>query len=136
MMGRGTTAWPQLRGTGTELPALTAALDSLPGIPLSQRLHRSRPRDSRHLRAATPGLAVAGQRVRPAVKPGTREWLALPDGRVRSVVTVDSELLTPAAAARAAAPKCACGRARRARAQSCGAAECVARLWARPESGS
>lgn len=58
------------------------------------------------------------------------EWLALPDGTVRRVVTVGSELLPPDAAARAVAPKCACGEPRRARAQSCGAAECVERLWA------
>ena len=58
------------------------------------------------------------------------EWLALPDGTVRRVVTVGSELLPPDAAARAVAPKCACGEPRRARAQSCGAAECVERRWA------
>ena len=63
--------------------------------------------------------------------PGVQvEWLALPDGTVRRVVTVGSELLPPDAAARAVAPKCACGEPRRARAQSCGAAECVERLWA------
>ena len=62
------------------------------------------------------------------------EWLALPDGTVRRVVTVGSELLPPDAAARAVAPKCACGEPRRARAQSCGAAECVERLWAGLES--
>ena len=62
------------------------------------------------------------------------EWLALPDGTVRRVVTVGSELLPPDAAARAVAPKCACGEPRRARAQSCGAAECVERLWASMKS--
>lgn len=63
--------------------------------------------------------------------PGVQyEWLALPDGTLRRVVTVGSELLPPDAAARAVAPKCACGEPRRARSQSCGAAECVARLWA------
>jgi hypothetical protein len=69
----------------------------------------------------------------PAATPGEGvhvEWLALPDGTVRRVVTVGSELLPPDAAARAVAPKCACGEPRRARAQSCGAAECVERLWA------
>ena len=62
------------------------------------------------------------------------EWLALPDGTVRRVVTVGSELLPPDAAARAVAPKCACGEPRRIRAQSCGAAECVERLWASMKS--
>jgi hypothetical protein len=73
--------------------------------------------------------------VQPGVQPGVQqEWLALPDGSVRPVVTVGSELLPPDAAARAVAPKCACGEPRRARAQSCGAPECVARLWAGLES--
>lgn len=65
----------------------------------------------------------------PGSQDESREWLALPDGTVRRVVTVDNELLPPDAAARAIAPRCACGEPRRARAQSCGAAECVARLW-------
>jgi len=57
------------------------------------------------------------------------EWLDLGDGMVRRVVTIGDELLPPDAAARASAPKCACGQPTTHGSRSCGAAECVARLW-------
>lgn len=62
---------------------------------------------------------------------GGREWLALHDGRIVRVRTMAGELV-PWASPRAhpvPVPLCACGAPRLHRAQSCGSAECVARLW-------
>jgi hypothetical protein len=67
----------------------------------------------------------------PADRP--REWLALPGGRIRRVVSVPgidgpAELLTPAAWLARLQPTCRCGRPRLGSGQTCGSAECVARL--------
>jgi hypothetical protein len=89
------------------------------------------------MRVAEDAGLISGAMAQPPVpgNPGEpREWLALPDGTIRRVVTVGCELLPPDAAARAVAPKCACGEPRRARDQSCGAAACVERLWAAARS--
>lgn len=78
---------------------------------------------------------------REQIKNEPREWLALRDGRIVRVRTMAmptdqpgqavSELL-PWNSPRAhpvLPPLCACGAPRLGRAQSCGAAACVARLW-------
>jgi hypothetical protein len=69
-----------------------------------------------------------------------REWLATADGRIIRVRTMPALAdhaggvgeLVPWASPRAhpvSLPTCACGAPRRHGAQSCGAKECVARLW-------
>ena len=70
---------------------------------------------------------------RPAADDRPREWLALPGGRIRPVVSVPgedgaTELL--AHAAWLARPKrpCGCGRPRLGSGRTCGSVECVARL--------
>jgi hypothetical protein len=56
------------------------------------------------------------------------EWLLMPDGRIRRVVTVGTELVAYDAWQRARIRKCACGAP--AIRETCGAAACIARLWA------
>ena len=56
------------------------------------------------------------------------EWLVLPDGKIRRVVTVGTELRAyPTALERIYAPALCevCGR-------TCGSAECVERVWSLP----
>ena len=60
------------------------------------------------------------------------EWLLMSDGRIRRVVTVGTELLLYDAWIRARIRKCACGAP--AIRETCGSAECVARLWAADRS--
>jgi hypothetical protein len=62
-----------------------------------------------------------------------REWLALPGGGIRPVVSVPgdggtTELLTHAVWLARLAPACRCGRPRLGSGRTCGSAECVARL--------
>jgi hypothetical protein len=62
-----------------------------------------------------------------------REWLALPGGRIRPVVSVPghggpAELLAHAAWLARLLPACPCGRRRLGSGRTCGSAECVARL--------
>jgi hypothetical protein len=68
---------------------------------------------------------------RAADKP--REWLALPGGRIRPVVSVAgdegvTELLAHAAWLARQKPACRCGRPRLGSGRTCGSVECVARL--------
>jgi hypothetical protein len=56
------------------------------------------------------------------------EWLALPGGAIRPVITVGDELI--AWAAYDPRPKCSCGRPRLGSGRTCGAMECIARLTA------
>ena len=56
------------------------------------------------------------------------ESLLMPDGRIRRVVTVGTELVAYDAWQRAQIRKCACGAP--AIRETCGAAACIARLWA------
>jgi hypothetical protein len=62
-----------------------------------------------------------------------REWLALPGGGIRLVVSVPgtagpAELLTHAAWLARLQPACRCGRPCLGSGRTCGGAECVARL--------
>jgi len=62
-----------------------------------------------------------------------REWLALPGGGIRPVVSVPgrggtAELLAYAAWLARLQPACRCGRPRLGSGRTCGSAECVARL--------
>jgi hypothetical protein len=62
-----------------------------------------------------------------------REWLALPGGGIRPVVSVPchdgpAELLTHAVWLARQQPACQCGRPRLGSGRTCGSAECVARL--------
>ena len=62
-----------------------------------------------------------------------REWLALPGGRIRPVVSVPgpggiAELLAYAAWLARLRPACQCGRPRLGSGRTCGSAECVAGL--------
>jgi hypothetical protein len=62
-----------------------------------------------------------------------REWLALPGGRIRPVVSVPgngdtTELLAHAAWLARLRPACRCGRPRLGSGRTCGSVECVARL--------
>lgn len=62
-----------------------------------------------------------------------REWLALPGGRIRPVVSVAgddgvTELLAHAAWLARQAPVCRCGKPRLGSGRTCGSVECVARL--------
>lgn len=56
------------------------------------------------------------------------EWLLMPDGRIRRVVTVGTELVLYDAWQRSRIRKCACGAP--AIRETCGSAACIARLWA------
>lgn len=67
----------------------------------------------------------------PAVRP--REWLALPGGGIRPVVSVPgdgdaAELLAYAAWLARRRPACRCGRPSLGSGRTCGGAECVAQL--------
>ena len=62
-----------------------------------------------------------------------REWLALPGGRIRPVVSVPgpggiAELLAYGAWLARLRPACRCGRPRLGSGRTCGSAQCVARL--------
>jgi hypothetical protein len=62
-----------------------------------------------------------------------REWLALPGGGIRPVVSVPgsggtAELLAYAAWLARLQPACRCGRPRLGSGRTCGSAQCVARL--------
>jgi hypothetical protein len=62
-----------------------------------------------------------------------REWLALPGGGIRPVVSVPSaggiaELLAYGAWLARLRPACRCGRSRLGSGRTCGSAECVAEL--------
>jgi hypothetical protein len=62
-----------------------------------------------------------------------REWLALPGGRIRPVVSVPcvdgtAELLAHAVWLSRLLPTCRCGRPRLGSGRTCGGAECVAQL--------
>jgi hypothetical protein len=62
-----------------------------------------------------------------------REWLALPGGGIRLVISVPgddgpAELLTHAAWLARLQPSCSCGRPCLGSGRTCGGAECVARL--------
>lgn len=62
-----------------------------------------------------------------------REWLALPGGRIRPVVSVpcaggSAELLAHAAWLARLLPTCRCGSPRLGSGRTCGSAQCVARL--------
>ena len=62
-----------------------------------------------------------------------REWLALPGGGIRPVVSVPgkggvAELLAYAAWLARLRPSCRCGRPRLGSGRTCGSAECVAEL--------
>ncbi|MGD0700587.1 MAG: hypothetical protein ABSA02_11965 [Trebonia sp.] len=70
---------------------------------------------------------------RPAADDRPREWLALPGGRIRPVVSVpgeDGAIELLAHAAWLARPKrpCGCGQPRLGSGRTCGSVECVARL--------
>ena len=69
-----------------------------------------------------------------------REWLALPGGGIRRVVSVPGgggtvELIAHAAWQARLVSACRCGRPRLGSGRSCGSAECVARLRG-PEGGT
>jgi hypothetical protein len=69
-----------------------------------------------------------------------REWLALPGGRIRPVVSVpgeDGEIELMAHSAWLARPirPCGCGRPRLGSGRTCGSVECVARLSSEDASG-
>ena len=77
---------------------------------------------------------------RPAADDRPREWLALPGGRIRPVVSVsgdDGVMELLAHAAWLARPKrpCWCGRPRLGSGQTCGSVECVARLREKDAGG-
>jgi hypothetical protein len=82
---------------------------------------------------------MGAQPGRPAAdKP--REWLALPGGRIRLVVSVPgtggcAELLAHAAWLARLLPACQCGRPRLGSGRTCGSAQCVARLRAHEADG-
>ena len=61
------------------------------------------------------------------------EWLLLPGGGIRRVVTMGTELVPYDAWLRAQVRKCACGAP--AIRVTCGAPACVAGLWAAERSG-
>jgi hypothetical protein len=77
---------------------------------------------------------------RPAADDRPREWLALPGGRIRPVVSVpgeDGEIELMAHAAWLARPirPCRCGRPRLGSGRTCGSVECVARLRDEDDGG-
>jgi hypothetical protein len=64
---------------------------------------------------------------------GPREWLALPGGRIRPVVSVAvpggiAELLAYSAWLTRLRPACRCGRPRLGSGRTCGSTQCVAQL--------
>jgi hypothetical protein len=61
------------------------------------------------------------------------EWLLLPSGGIRRVVTMGTELVPYDAWLRAQTRKCACGAP--AIRETCGSPACVAGLWARERNG-
>lgn len=68
-----------------------------------------------------------------------REWLAMPGGRIRPVVSVpgddgDVELLAYDAWLARLRPTCFCGRPRLGSGRTCGSAECIAELNSRPQA--
>jgi len=70
---------------------------------------------------------------------GPREWLALPGGGIRQVVSVPgtggiAELLAYGAWLARLRPACRCGRPRLGSGRTCGSAECVAQLRVREVS--
>ena len=75
---------------------------------------------------------MMGQQPRQPAADRPREWLALPGGRIRPVVSVPGEngveLLTPGAWLARLLPACGCGRPRLGSGRTCGSVECVARL--------
>jgi hypothetical protein len=71
---------------------------------------------------------------------GPREWLALPGGGIRPVVSVPGEDGTPELLAYSAwlarlRVTCQCGRTRLGSGRTCGSAECVAALRGQEASG-
>ena len=69
-----------------------------------------------------------------------REWLALPGGGIRPVVSVPgsggvAELLAYAAWLSRLRPACQCGRPRLGSGRTCGSAECVAELRVQETGG-
>jgi hypothetical protein len=69
-----------------------------------------------------------------------REWLALPGGGIRPVVSVPgnggvAELLAYAAWLARLRPSCRCGRPRLGSGRTCGSAECVAELRGQEAGG-
>ncbi len=69
-----------------------------------------------------------------------REWLALPGGGIRPVVSVPgsggtAELLAYGAWLARLRPTCVCGRPRLGSGRTCGSAECVAELRGQEASG-
>ncbi len=69
-----------------------------------------------------------------------REWLALPGGRIRPVVSVPgssgiAELLAYAAWLSRLRPTCRCGQPRLGSGRTCGSADCVAELRGQESSG-
>ena len=69
-----------------------------------------------------------------------REWLAMPGGRIRPVVSVPGddgalELLPYDAWLARLRPTCSCGRPRLGSGRTCGSAECIAELSARQQTG-
>jgi hypothetical protein len=70
---------------------------------------------------------------RPAAADRPREWLALPGGRIRPVVSVPGddgalELISHAAWLARPIRPCGCGRPRLGSGRTCGSVACVARL--------
>lgn len=87
-------------------------------------------------------MDLMGTRVGSPVEARPREWLAMPGGRIRQVVSVPAEdsttedtaeagtaeLVSPAVWLARLAPICCCGRPCLGSGRTCGAAECVRRL--------
>ena len=93
-------------------------------------------------------MGVMGSRVGSPLEASPREWLAMPGGRIRQVVSVPAEgsaaegsaaegsnaedrtaeLVSPAVWLARLAPTCSCGRPCLGSGRTCGAAECVRRL--------
>jgi hypothetical protein len=70
---------------------------------------------------------------RPDTSDRPREWLALPGGRIRPVISVpgdngETELMAYSAWLARPIRPCACGRPRLGSGRTCGSVECVARL--------
>jgi hypothetical protein len=78
-------------------------------------------------------IAVMGSVPDDSATDEPREWLALPGGRIRPVVSVPgpggiAELLAYSAWLTRLRPACRCGRPRLGSGRTCGSAECVAQL--------
>jgi len=76
-----------------------------------------------------------------AAAAGPREWLALPDGGVRPVVSVPRadgtiELVAYSAWLTRSRPACLCGMPRLGSGRTCGSADCVARLRVEEAGGA